>query len=115
MLRQREPLEVTTVAVMRDGELASHELEEEFGELEEEAMYEEELGELGEFEEEGEEEQFLGAIGNIVGSLLGEGEEEAEEEFGEFEEEAMYEEELGELGMHEFGEVESGEAFFGGL
>jgi hypothetical protein len=112
------------VAVMRDGELASHELEEEFGELEEEALHEDEFGEL---EEEAEDEQFLGAIGNIVGSLLGEGEEELEYEdemeLGELEDEssAMHEDELGmhELGMHELGmhefELESGEAFFGGL
>lgn len=103
------------MAVMRDGELASHELEEEFGELEEEALYEEELGE---FEEEAEQEGIFGTIGNLVGSLLGEGEEEfgeLEEEFGEFEEEALHEEEFGELELHELGELESGEAFFGGL
>jgi hypothetical protein len=95
---------------MRDGELASHELEEEFGQHEEE--YEDEFGEL---EDESEQEGIFGTIANLAGSLLGEGEEEYEDEF-EFEDEtAMHEDELGELELHEFGELESGEAFFGGL
>jgi hypothetical protein len=98
---------------MRDGELGSHELEEEFGELEEEAVLHEE--ELGELEEETEQEGIFGALGNVLGGLLGEGEEEAlyEDELGELEEEvSLHEEEFGELELHE---LESGEAFFGGL
>jgi hypothetical protein len=80
--------EVRTMADMHEGELEL-ELEDEFHE--------------GELEGEEEQEEEFGAIGNIVGSLLGEGEEELEDEAsGELEEEGEEEledeEEFGAIG-----------------
>lgn len=80
---------------------------------EDEAMYEDEL----ELEDEAEEEGIFGAIAQGLGSLLGESEEEDEEELHEheLEDETMYEDEL-ELedeGLYEDELEDEGELFFG--
>lgn len=99
------------MASIRDGELG--ELEDEMG-FQEGPMY----------EDEGEGEGIFGALGSALSGLLGEGEDELGA--GELQElgEGAFEDEAGELegqfedelsAESEFGELESGELFFGRL
>jgi hypothetical protein len=110
--------------LLGEGEEESHEFESESHELHE--LHE--LEDEGEFEWESHEggaegEGILGSIGNVLGGLLGEGEEELHEfeeeshESHEFEEEAHesheFEEESHELHELHEGSHEAGEQFFG--